>query len=189
MVWIASVLVVAVAVSLIRGGKLTNLTDLYLRGWWLFVLGFVIQAGAAFVPRDVSGARDIAMWMLLGSYLLLLLGILLNRGQAGIALAGVGILMNFAVIAANSGMPVSIEAATIAGGGPDLVLGVKHVVLDQATRLPFLADVLPLPGSVISLGDVFLALGLGIYLERAMRKPVRFFRHGVPTAPGSAAER
>ena len=189
MVWIASVLVVAVAVSLFRGGKLTNLTDLYLRGWWLFVLGFLVQAGAAFVPADAAGSRDVAMWMLLGSYALLLGGILLNRTAPGIALAGVGILMNFLVIALNGGMPVSPEAIALAGGGSDPTLGIKHVILDGTTRLPFLADVLPLPRSVISLGDVFLALGFGIYLEKALRKPVRFFRHGASATPGSAAER
>ena len=52
-----------------------------------------------------------------------------------------------------------------------------------------LADVIPLPGSVISLGDVFLAVGLGAFIEDQLKQPLRLFRHRVQGVPGSAAER
>jgi hypothetical protein len=63
------------------------------------------------------------------------------------------------------------------------------VLLDQSTRLPFLADVIPLPvlHQVISLGDVFLAVGLAQFLEDQLRRPVRWFKHGVTGEAGSAA--
>ena len=70
----------------------------------------------------------------------------------------------------------------------ELVLDSKHVLLTDATRLPFLADVLPLPGAVLSLGDVFLAIGVAVFLEDQMRQPLTLFAHRVTGIPGSAAE-
>ena len=63
------------------------------------------------------------------------------------------------------------------------------MVLDTTTRLPFFADIIPLPGSVISLGDVFFAIGLGVFVEDQMQQPVKLFRHRVQGIPGSAADR
>jgi hypothetical protein len=48
--------------------------------------------------------------------------------------------------------------------------------------------VIPLPGAVLSLGDVLLALGTGVFLEHQMRKPLTLFAHGVSGVPGSASE-
>jgi len=180
------VLVIAIAVGLARGGKLSNLTEIGVRAWWLLFIGFGLQLGATFLTRSM---HDLAVGLILASYLPLLLFVLLNRQMAGLWVAGLGILMNFTVIAANSGMPVMIEAVILAGGSADVALGAKHVVLTEATHLAFLADVIPLPGSVISMGDVFLAIGVGVFLEDQVRRPVRLFAHRVQGTPGSAAER
>ena len=55
---------------------------------------------------------------------------------------------------------------------------------------PTFADVIPLRlvgiGEVISLGDIFLALGLGVFLEHELRRPRRYFKHGAQAQPGSA---
>ncbi len=116
-------------------------------------------------PRRLVAGRDAVL--VLGSYVPLLVLVALNRGTPGMWLIGLGILMNFTVIVANSGMPVMSEAAYVAGGtnaDADIVASAKHVLLDTSTALPFLADVIPLRlfgfGQVISLGDVFLAVGL-----------------------------
>lgn len=153
--------------------------------WWLLPLGFVLLAASALVP---TSRHELAVAFVLVSYLPLLLFVWLNREMAGMWIAGLGILMNFTVIVLNSGMPVLTEAVEIAGGSGDLVLGAKHVILDESTRLPFLADIIPLPGAVLSLGDVFLAIGIGAFLEDQMRKPLSLFAHGVTGVPGSAAE-
>jgi len=179
------VLFISVVVGWIRGGKLRNLTEIRVRLWWLLPFGFILLGASSFVPND---RHEIAVALVLVSYLPLLLFVWLNRDMTGMWIAGLGILMNFTVIVLNSGMPVLEEAIRIAGGSSDLVLGAKHVILDESTRLPFLADVIPLPGAVLSLGDVFLALGIGAFLEDQMRRPLSLFAHGVTAAPGSAAE-
>lgn len=180
------VLVIAIVVGLARGGKLSNLTEIGVRAWWLLIIGFGLQLGAIFIPRSM---RELAVGLILASYVPLLLFVLLNRQMAGLWVAGLGILMNFTVIAANGGMPVMLEAVKLAGGATDAALGAKHLVLTEETHLAFLADIIPLPGSVISMGDVFLAIGVGVFLEDQVRRPVRLFAHRVQGTPGSAAER
>ena len=184
MTWLVAVLVVSVVVSVMRGGKLSNLPDIYARGWPLLFIGFGMQIVANFV--DSTG---VAVALFLTSYVVLLVTVWMNRSEPGMWIAGIGLLMNFTVISLNSGMPVMEESIRLAGGGSDIVFGAKHVLLDDSSRLPFLADVIPLPGSVISLGDVFLAVGLGVFIEDQLKQPLRLFRHRVPGVPGSAADR
>ena len=184
--WIGLVLVFSIVVSLARGGKLSNLGVIEIRAWWLLFVGFGMQAVANNLPSESSTA---AIALLLSSYVLLVLVVWLNRAEPGLWIAGIGILMNFTVIAVNQGMPVLPEAIEIAGGSPDIAFDAKHVLLDEMSRLSFLGDVIPLPGSVISLGDVFLAIGLGVFIEDQLRQPIRLFRHRVQGVPGSAADR
>ncbi len=184
------VLVLAAVVGLARGGKLSNLADASITAWWLLPIGLAMQVAANLLPRPDEGVNALAVTLLLGSYVPLLVVVVLNRRSPGMWLAAVGILMNFSVIAANQGMPVSVEAAVLAGAETtNLDLDAKHRILDGDSLLPFLADVIPLGAlrQVVSLGDVFLAVGLGQFLEAEMRRPVRYFRHGGRGTPGSAA--
>lgn len=195
MLWLALVLFVAMAVAVLRGGRLTNLADIRLELWWLLPLGFLMQAVTAFLPdRDWSAPLGVAL--VLGSYVPLLGLVIANRERSGMWLAGFGVLMNFTVIALNGGMPVLEEAGYVASGfsaAPDLLSSYKHTLLDSSTRLAFLADVIPVrifgQGQVISLGDVFLAVGLGRFLEAELRRPVRWFKPGVRLKGGSANRR
>jgi hypothetical protein len=194
MVWLGIVLFIAVAVALFRGGRLTNLADIRLRMWWLLPIGFLMQASTVFLPDGKEWGRTVGVAMVLASYIPLIIVVVLNREATGMWLVGVGILMNFTVIALNGGMPVLTEAAQVAGGfETDVAIrdDYKHVILNADSRFVSLADVIPLrlfgQGQVISLGDVFLAVGLGRFLESELRRPVRWFKHGVRSEAGSAA--
>jgi len=167
MEWMLLVLVIAIVLGAARGGKLRNLTEIRVTLWWLLPLGFLILAVANFLPRE---DHQLAVALILFSYVPLLLFVWLNRDSSGIWIAGIGILMNFTVIVINGGMPVLAEAASVAGGGDgQLVLGAKHVMMTADTRLPFLADVIPLPASVLSLGDVFSASAFSSKIRCASR--------------------
>jgi len=130
------------------------------------------------------------------SYLVLLAAVFANRRRAGLWLSGLGILLNLTVIAFNGGMPVLTEAALVASDYtaiPTDLGGYKHVFLDEGSRLAFLADVIPIriagQGYVLSLGDVFLALGVAQFVEAELRKPVQWFKPGVKLRGGSASSR
>lgn len=193
MLWLAIVLFLALAVAVLRGGRLVNLADIELRAWWLLFVALGLQAGTGFLPIT-SWSEPLGLAMVVTSFLLLMVLVLFNRSKPGIWLAGLGVLMNLVVIIANGGMPVLAEAAAVASGftvdTPDLTGSFKHVLLDENSRLTFFADVIPLRlvgiGEVISLGDIFLALGLGVFLEHELRRPRRYFKHGAQAEPGSA---
>ncbi len=195
MLWLAIVLFIALAIAILRGGRLSNLGDVELRAWWLLLIALALQVGTSFLP-DAEWAEGVGIAMILASFGFLMVLVLLNRNRTGMWLAGVGVLMNFTVIAVNGGMPVLAEAAEVASGftvtAPDLSGSFKHEILDESSRLTALADVIPLRlgalGQVISLGDVFLAVGLGRFLEQELRRPRRYFKRGAHAQPGSASK-
>lgn len=195
MLWLAIVLFIALAMAVLRGGRLTNLGDIELRAWWLLLVALGLQVGTVWLP-DTNWAEGLGLAMVLVSYVLLTALVLLNRKSTGMWLAGLGVLMNFTVIALNGGMPVLAEAAEVASGFtvsvPDLSGSFKHVILDSGSRLTAFADVIPVRigglGQVISLGDVFLAVGLGRFLEHELRRPRRYFKRGAHAQPGSASQ-
>jgi hypothetical protein len=178
------------AIAILRGGRLSNLGDIHLRLWWLLPLGFGLQIAARYAPNPGLGVT-----LILFSYVPLIILVLLNKERPGLWLAGFGVLMNFSVIALNGGMPVLSEAAEVASGfapgDPVIAESYKHVVLNRDSLLPFLADVIPIRvlniGQVLSLGDVFLAVGLGRFIEFELRRPVRWFKRGARAEAGSAS--
>jgi hypothetical protein len=195
MLWLAVVMFVALTVAVLRGGRLTNLADIRLRWWWLLPLSFALQIGTRLLP-DVGWAEGVGVAMVLASYLPLVVLVTGNKDREGMWLAGIGVLLNFTVIILNGGMPVMEEAAVVASGfspSPQIAESYKHIGLDEHSRLPFLADVIPMriagQGTVLSLGDVFLAVGLGRFLEAELRRPVRWFKPGVKLKGGSASTR
>lgn len=195
MLWLALVLFLAMTIAVLRGGRLTNLADIHLRLWWLLPLAFLLQIATAWLPRSASWSEGVGLAMILTSFGLLLVLVVLNRDRNGMWLAGVGVLMNFSVIALNGGMPVLEGAWEVAAGFTGQAMSVdgsyKHVVLDETTRLSFLADVIPIrfanQGNVVSLGDVFLAVGLARFLESELRRPVRWFKRGARAQAGSVS--
>jgi hypothetical protein len=195
MLWLAIVLFIALAMAVLRGGRLSNLGDIELRYWWLLLVALGLQVATTWLP-DSSWAEGLGLAMVLISYVLLMGLVLINRSRPGMWLAGLGVLMNFTVIAINGGMPVLAEAAEVASGftitAPDLSGSYKHVILDSSSLLTAFADVIPMRiagiGQVISLGDVFLAVGLGRFLEHELRRPRRYFKRGAHAQPGSASK-
>lgn len=195
MLWLALVLFLAMTIAVLRGGRLSNLGDIQLQLWWLLPVSFLLQIATAWLPESASWSDGAGLAMILTSFLLLLVLVVLNRERTGMWLAGAGVLMNFSVIALNGGMPVLEGAWEAASGfsGAEMSVGgsYKHVVLDATTRLSFLADVIPIrlanQGNVVSLGDVFLAVGMGRFLESELRRPVRWFKRGARAQAGSAS--
>lgn len=193
MLWLAIVLFLALVIAILRGGRLVNLGDIELKAWWLLLVSLGLQLGTRWLP-DETWSETAGVVMVLASFALLMVLVILNRSKPGMWIAGLGVLMNFTVIAFNGGMPVLAGAAEVASGftvaEPDISGSFKHVLLDETSRLVFFADVIPIRlvrfGEVISLGDIFLALGLGVFLEQELRRPRRWFKHGASAQPGSA---
>lgn len=99
--------------------------------------------------------------LLVGSMFLIAGFLFVNRHQAGLSLALLGLMLNLLPIAVNGAMPVSSHAASIARPGLDIdVAHQRHLFAGPGTRLSFLGDVIPVGGKVLSVGDVLLLAGL-----------------------------
>lgn len=159
-----TVLVLAVLASYLRGGRLSRLAASPLRWSWLLFVGLGLQAGvdlvaAAGLLADTQLAGTVS---LLVSQALVAVWIVRNRYLPGMLLIATGLAMNVAVVAANGAMPVDPAAIDALGlEGARVPIG-RHTLLTDATHLTWLADIWALPWlrSIISPGDVVLAIGL-----------------------------
>lgn len=165
------VLVVSLAVGWLAGGRLANLAHVELRATWLVFAAVAAQLALGGLAAFDLPAAELSRPLLAGSHLALLGFIAANRYRPGMLLVLIGLAMNAAVIVANGGMPVSGDAL-VALGGQAVVEPGKHQLLTEATRLPWLGDVLPVPflRSVVSPGDIVLAAGVGILVVAQMRR-------------------
>lgn len=164
MPFVLLVLLVAVGLSRLRGGRVANLAQATL-GWpWLLFLGVALQVAVDLATSGgVLADTSRAGWALLVASQLLVLGfVVANRQLPGMALVALGLALNAVVMAANGAMPVDPDAIRALGvADPDLIPG-KHTLLGEQTLLPWLADMIPVPPlrSIISVGDVVLGVGL-----------------------------
>ncbi|MBW3594622.1 MAG: DUF5317 domain-containing protein [Actinobacteria bacterium] len=165
---VVPIALVAALYGLVRGGSLEPLAQTQFRLLWILFAALVAQVGFdLWDPAWLSQTGDLVVLLTTNAAIVVFLAA--NRHLPGMLLAALGLLLNVIVISANAGMPVSQEAAEIAGLEGELTnLGIKHEVLGPDTVFPWLADVIPLPGlnALISVGDVVLAAGIGWLVYR-----------------------
>jgi hypothetical protein len=170
------VLVLGVAAGLLAGGRLGLLSEASLKGAWLLIVLFVAQAALPLV-RTTGTLEAASRWTWLLTFPVMVVVAAVNWRESGMPLMSVGLLLNTLVIAANGAMPVSMEAALAVGGtatgSTPAASDFAHVLLTAATRLPWLADVIPTAGPrglavLLSPGDIVLFAGLMAYLARSM---------------------
>lgn len=175
------VVVAAIALGYARGGSLTRLSNLQLPAWPLVFAALAVQAlaGAA-AASGVLPARPTYTGGLLVSALLVTAFMVRNRHLRGVPLIAAGFVLNAVVVTANGAMPVSLWAAQRAGLDPVAVAlerDPRHEAATSRTRLRSLADVIPVPlpvdraRSVVSIGDLVLAAGIGVLVANAMVRP------------------
>ncbi|MDF1515730.1 MAG: DUF5317 domain-containing protein [Anaerolineae bacterium] len=141
---------------------------------------FIPQVLSFFLPLTRTRIPDSAVALsLIVSQLMLLAFVWLNRKQRGFWALGLGLALNFLVIAANGGwMPISPQ--TLLRLHPEMHLdnwtigerlgASKDIVLPfSSMALPMLADRIVFPpffsrGLAYSLGDMFIALGAFLLL-------------------------
>ena len=180
----------AAILTVVRGGSIDGLAATRLRWTWLLALGLAVQLGAQlWSPSWLDGS--LALLVLVLSNLAVVTFIAGNRRLPGLLLADVGIALNVVVIVANGAMPVSADAARLAGvAGMPANAALKHEPMNGATALPWLADVIPEPGlrEVLSVGDVLLAAGIArLVYARSMTRARHRPRHRAGAPRGTRA--
>ena len=176
------IIIISIIIGLLRNGKLSSLSEISLKRIELIVLACLIQGGLIFLgSKKIKFVLDYSSYMIIFSYIVLLLAVWYNRKLKGIKIIAMGIIFNFIVIVANGGqMPVLLSSLYKAGLN-DFALVLKegiyvtHTLITEKTLFGFLADVIPLPSpfpdpSVVSAGDFLMFYGVFCLIQNAMLK-------------------
>ena len=177
------IIIISIIIGLLRNGKLSSLSQISLKKTELIVLACLIQAGLIFLgSRNIKFVLDYnSSYMIIFSYIVLLLAVWYNKKLKGIKIIALGIIFNFIVIVANGGhMPVLLSSLYKAGLN-DFALVLKegtyvtHTLITEKTLFKFLADVIPLSPpfpdpSVVSVGDFLMFYGVFSLIQNAMVK-------------------
>ena len=176
------IIIISIIIGLLRNGKLSSLSQISLKRIELIVLACLIQAGLIFLgPKKVKFVLDYSSYMIIFSYIVLLLAVWYNKKLKGMKIIALGIIFNFIVIVVNGGhMPVLLSSLYKAGLN-DFALVLKegtyvtHTLITEKTLFRFLADVIPLSPpfpdpSVVSAGDFLMFYGVFSLIQNAMVK-------------------
>src|SRR5688500_6907010 len=188
MALLLTALLVALAIGRACGGSLDRLGSLPLRSRQLVLLAFAAQVvgtvvGGPAYPVGLAASAGLAVGFLAR-----------NRAVRGTGLVALGLLANALVVVANGAMPVSRSAAELAGvATTGIAAGAdpRHELAGAGTRLPWLADVvpvaLPLRPEVVIPGDVLVVAGAAqLVVVGMMRRPRGRPRRALPP-PGRPA--
>lgn len=166
----------------IRGGSFSNIASEEIKGWGFIVLSFVLEYGTVFFAgRGYSIVKNNILYIHIFTYLLLFIGLIINLKKYPFCIITIGVLLNFIVIFANGGqMPVSKEALESVGLLKNISLiengsAITHRLIDSGTKLRYLADIFSVGKkgffpSVFSIGDIFMSVGIFIYIQKLMLK-------------------
>ena len=174
MLLVPALVLLAVLVGYVLGGRLRRFEDLRIHRWGLAVVAGLLEYLPAFaiagVPASVVGPVMLAV-----SYGLLVLFLLWNRWIPGATVMFIGLGLNLAVVVPNGGMPVQPEAIQRAGGSSAVLEGAtsdKHHLMTEDDVLWRLGDVIAVPppfSYVLSIGDVLLYGGICYSIVQIMR--------------------
>lgn len=184
LMFILYAVILGILIGYISGGRLKYLSQLTFKKLYLVITGFLIQIlifSDIPIIKALQNYENIIVILHILSYVLILIFIVVNYRLPGIAVIGLGIMLNAVVIILNKGhMPASIESFSMASVG-------KHVdILNQGqtinnskaiaedTVLPWLGDIFAIPSyipfsNVFSIGDIIIAIGVCIYFIVNMR--------------------
>jgi len=179
---IPELILIALLVGWISGGKFERLADAKIKHVWLiFVpLGLYLVSWVPFLLRLPWFAGTCAIV----EKAALIIVALSNLKIPGVKLILLGLLLNVLALSVNGGMMPASEGALAAVFGQDYVDQVRHAVhvrsaiMDASTELGFLCDIIAakrpfvLVPAVYSVGDLVMSVGLFIAIIGIMRTPL-----------------
>jgi Family of unknown function (DUF5317) len=160
------VLLSALAVPVL-GGHLSTLADVSVRLAWTLPLALALQVLAINAPGVPQAMRP---WIQLASYPVAGLFVVANRHLPGMALIGLGLLLNVVAISANAGVMPSSASALDRAGLPRRPTAYANSAMVDHPRVAFLGDVFAIPKplplrNVFSVGDVAIAVGAAVAIH------------------------
>lgn len=170
----------SVIVGFIRGGKISRFANINFKKTWLFILALFIQFGIIFFSLSENGIQiKYIKQLYMLSYILLIIGIIININLRTLWVIMIGTIMNFIVFFANGGKkPILTEGLKLIGldNITSMLTEEKlalYTPLGNNTKFSYLGNIIivakpyPYP-QIISIGDLIVALGLFIFVQSIM---------------------
>ncbi|AOT70010.1 DUF5317 family protein [Geosporobacter ferrireducens] len=173
--------IIGLILGKVRGGRFSNFSYLSIRAWPLIFLAFFIQVSPAFTNKisALSSFQGYAYGLSNGVIILLLL---FNLNKRGLKVMLAGLLLNLVAVYFNGWkIPVSMEGLQLAGldAMVEAIQSGKianYIPLDSLQHWSkYLAKFIVIPkpyplAKVISIGDLFITLGLTLFIYGEMTK-------------------
>ncbi|MFC0626838.1 DUF5317 domain-containing protein [Kribbella deserti] len=190
MLLVLLVILLAIPLALLTGGRLQNLASNPLTGLGWLAAAAICQLLGALGTAGFSDAGTPTTAGLPGAGTLITAGTVYAAGliasavciaiflrqnltRPGVPLLALGFFANALVVSLNGAMPVAPSALTAAGLSPTVAPGPRHELETPTTLLPWLGDTLPLAlpttGQAISLGDLLTAAGAALLLHTTLK--------------------
>ena len=158
-------------------GSIKGLKDIQLRVVWVLFLSLIVGLLPLLSDSINAHRRPLQLVAFAGVLVFLIVNIVTSHGEirAALLVVGVGWALNFTVIAANGGMPLSRWAYQTSGQTGAITVGkggfYRIVLGGRGTTLFRLGDVIPVKPYhvVVSIGDILMILGIALVIGAAMR--------------------
>ncbi|WZL73765.1 DUF5317 domain-containing protein [Clostridiaceae bacterium 35-E11] len=173
-------IVIGFIVGKIRGGKFGNFKFLSLRAWPLILLAFLLQISPLFAQKIYLFSKY-GSYFYGASFIFLIICMALNIEKKGVWALLIGIIFNTMVVFLNElKMPISFQGLTLAGL-ESMIEGIKNGQILHYMDLRNVTDwtkllgkyiVIPKPyplSKVVSIGDIWMSLGLILFIQGGMR--------------------
>lgn len=169
----------------LRGGSIRNLEKLNVKGWYFFIIAFIMEFISILAVGSIQGSLSrfiINNVFIIHTtiYILVILGFLSNIKEKWLRVSLVGTILNFIPIFANGGkMPVSINglSSKYSYNQIELLKSNKiltHKIITENTKFYYLSDLIPIPRpylfpKIISIGDIIISIGIFFLIQSYMK--------------------
>ncbi len=173
--------IIGIIIGFVRGGRLSNIGGIHIRGWTFMLIGFFLQILPTIFGEN-SFVSNYWQYLYVLSVMLIVATLLLNIRSQGFWVILFGAMLNYIVIFINGfKMPIYIDGLQVAG----LKNFVESINNGDILNYMYLSDsigwtkylgkfiVIPKPyplAKVISIGDLLISLGIILYLNGIMNR-------------------
>lgn len=164
-----------------KGGRLSNIIDMNIRGWYLIILSLLLSFSPIFL-RNFENVGNAPVFLMFLGMVVILIVLLLNLDKKGIWLIFAGGLLNVIMMAFyNFKMPV-VMTGLEAPGMSSLFEGItdgtviNYAVQESTGWLQYLSKFIVIPkpypiAKVLSIGDVLMTIGVLWFMIGEMARP------------------
>jgi len=167
--------ILAIIIGYLVKGKLENLNNLEIKGWWLIIIGFLVEFIMKIIlNRGALEIGGITYFLNIIIYGFIMFFIFINRKYKMVLVVGIGFLLNIIVIFGNNcTMPISVKAMNLLNVSGNVETKGLYTLINNETNFKFLADIIPYRlwkfGGIASVGDIVLSIGVMGVIINGMR--------------------